>query len=332
MDSHGSPEPDPRGRVPSATRGCHSVDVSRGALWGAPKTFGALAGCACLCAAAAWGDAVRVADCLDAAGGGGVSASYAVDGCLGGIGGVSSASAPQQTTRHGYIGQLTEVAVLSVTGTPSQVNEGAASQLGGIAVMDDDTLTALSGSAIAWTAPGYPLASIGGDGLATAALVFDETNGAFSGCYLGKTGAGALLVRNTDDDNFGSYAGDGLPDSWQYRYFGLDNPDAAPGANPDCDPHDNAFECIANLVPTNAASRFYLRAEAVPGQPGWNNLIFGPRFENRTYIPQYSTTLLPGSFWTLGTGVTTDRDTERTVTDTNATGQVKFYRIQITNP
>lgn len=296
------------------------------------RAIAMIAAGAWLCALSAWGDARRATDCLDAAGGRGTSASYAMDGCLGAIGGISTNASPPETVRHGYTGQLTEVAALSVTGTPSQVNEGATSQLGGVAVMDDDTATVLSGGEIAWAAPSYPIQSISSGGLATASLVYVETNGSLGGWYLGAAGSGSLKVLDTDSDNYGSYAGDGLPDWWQNQYFGLENPDAAPGKDPDLDLQDNSFECVANMVPTNAASRFVLRAEVVAGQPEWKNLVLSPRFENRTYVPQFSTDLTPGSFQTLTTTLTSDNGTERTVTDTNATSHAKFYRINITNP
>lgn len=294
----------------------------------------AVGGCAWLCAAPARGETQRVADCFDATGGRCTSAAYTIDGCSGGIGGVSTnaASGQWQTARHGFIGQITEVMALAVTGTPQVVDEGATSQLEGMALMDDETMTMLQGSEIAWSTPGYPIASIGGSGVATADIVYDEAEGEFTGWYAGKTGVGSLRVLDSDSDNYGSYAGDGLPDSWQNRYFGLDNPDAAPGADPDRDGHDNTFERIANLVPTNHASRFMLRAEGVPGQPNRKNIIFSPRYDTRTYIPEWGTNLMPGGYLTLTTTLTSDNGAERTVTDTNATGRAKFYRIKITNP
>ena len=66
-----------------------------------------------------------------------------MDGSVGGIGGISTAA--PDTARHGYIGQLTEVASLTATGTPASINQGATSQLAGTATLDDSTVTALTG-------------------------------------------------------------------------------------------------------------------------------------------------------------------------------------------
>ena len=75
------------------------------------------------------------------------SASYSVDGSIGGLGGISTAG--NDTAKHGYIGQFTEVSGVAVTGTPAQVNECSACQLSGTAAMDDATVTPLAGSEIA---------------------------------------------------------------------------------------------------------------------------------------------------------------------------------------
>jgi len=63
-------------------------------------------------------------------------------------------------------------------------------------------------------------------------------------------------VINVGNDDFGSYAGDGLDDAWQVSYFGSDNPNAAPGADPDGDFMSNRGEYIAGTIPTNATSHF----------------------------------------------------------------------------
>src|ERR1039457_6807916 len=81
------------------------------------------------------------------------SANDTMDGSIGGIGGITSASA--DTAKNGYIGQLTEVASVSVTSTPTIVNEDATSQLSGSATLDDSTVTVLSGSDIGWVSPAY---------------------------------------------------------------------------------------------------------------------------------------------------------------------------------
>jgi len=80
------------------------------------------------------------------------------------------------------------------------------------------------------------------------------------------------------------------------RYFGLDNPLAAPGLDPDGDGQDNLFEFIAGLDPTDAASRFRVDIAAVPGQPGQKQVTFSPRLADRTYVVRASADLSAGSW------------------------------------
>ena len=140
------------------------------------------------------------------------------------------------------------------------------------------------------------------------------------------------MVLDINPDNYGTYAGDGLPDSWQVTYFGIGNPNAAPGLDPDGDGQTNFFEYVANTIPTDGNSLFRLRIERVTGQPTRKNLVFSPRYPSRTYTPVYRTNVASGT-WNALTGTSTsDADLERTVTDLNATNVTKFYRVQISLP
>lgn len=69
----------------------------------------------------------------DTADGGGrrtSSASYTNDGSVGGIAGLAAVAAPAETVKHGYIGQLYEIAGLMLSATPvTTVNEGGTLQL-----------------------------------------------------------------------------------------------------------------------------------------------------------------------------------------------------------
>ena len=138
---------------------------------------------------------------------------------------------------------------------------------------------------------------------------------------------------DTIADNFGAYAGDGLGDDWQVQYFGQPpNALAAPLIDPDFDGQNNHFEFTAGVVPTDAASKFSHRIEEVPGQPLQKRIIFSPRFVSRTYSILKSTTLATGSWSTLTGTTTSDNGSERTITDLNASGALKFYQVQIVKP
>src|SRR5439155_14427398 len=185
--------------------------------------------------------------------------------------------------KHSYIGQLCDVTNLALAASPPSVNEGATTQLSARAAMDDGTVLNPTASSVAWGIVGGPINSINPAGLATAGVVYQNTAATVRGAYSGKTGALDLMVLDVNPDNFGSYAGDGLPDFWQVSYFGVGNPNAAPGLDPDGDGQANAFEYVAGTVPTDPASRFQLRLENVGGLPARKNIIFSPRFPTRTY-------------------------------------------------
>ena len=83
---------------------------------------------------------------------------------------------------------------------------------------------------------------------------------------------------------------------------------------------------------TRTASMFRVRIEAVPGEPGQMNIIFSPRLAGRTYAVKAKPDLLTGAFDPLTGSTFTDNGQERTVTDLNATGAAKLYRVEITRP
>lgn len=129
--------------------------------------------------------------------------------------------------------------------------------------------------------------------------------------------------------------GDGVPDWWTSLYFGhptgQSNDLSRAGDDASGTGQDNLFKYVAGLNPTNPASLFRLRIE--PAQPGRMRLVFSPRWEDRYYALLFRTNLAAGAAWTNVTGAaTTDNGTERSVTDLNASGNSKFYRVRITLP
>ena len=238
--------------------------------------------------------------------------------------------------KHGYIAQLYEPTGLSITAASLTVNETATDQLGAWLALDDATFLAVPAAGVAWSVLSGPLVSINGSGLATAGTVYQNTAAVAQGISNGFTGALSLTVLNVNIDNFGAYAGDTLDDAWQVQYFGLPpNPNAGPLRDPDGDGQTNAFEYIAGLIPTDTNSFFRLRIENVPAQPNRKNVIFQPRFTDRTYVVKAKPSLLTGTFIPLGSFTSTDNilnPLERTVTDLNATGATKSYQVEITKP
>jgi hypothetical protein len=271
-------------------------------------------------------------DTIDAGGRRAGSTNYSNDGSAGGIGGISSVAVPTRTIKHGYIGQLYEVAGLTLAANPTNINEGGARQLNAATLMDDATILNLSSSAVAWNVVNGPIVSITAGGLAMADIVYQETNALVQGTYAGNSAVLGLLVLDINNDNFGSYAGDGLADDWQVQYFGLNNAAAAPTADPDDDKQNNLFEYTANTIPTNSASFFSLALARVTGQVTQKEIIFAPRFPSRNYTVQYKADLGIAGFSDLTAASTNDVGVVRNVTDLNATETNKFYRVRITFP
>jgi hypothetical protein len=279
---------------------------------------------------AAFASGVVTTSTIDGGGLRTTSASYTMDGSVGGVGGISTVASPPETAKAGYIGQLTEVVSLTATGTPYSVNEGNTSQLSGTATLDDSSVTALVGSDIAWGFVSYPFQSVSSGGLLTAvANVYASPVGTVNGLYLGATGSASVQV-------LGPYANSGIADSWLIQYFRTPpNPNAAPTADADGTGQNNLFKYVAGLDPTNPASVFVLLVQNVTGQPSQKNLLFNPVAGGRTYTPQFRTDMVSGAWATLtgiGGPTTNVPQAQVTVTDMSATQTQKFYRVNISLP
>jgi hypothetical protein len=257
------------------------------------------------------------------------SANYTID----------SSAAPGAATssgayivRSGYAGSLFDSVSLGLTASPLTVNEGTTRQLNASVILDDATTLTLAPASVTWAVQSGPLTGINAGGLATAGIVYQNTAAVAQGGYSGLNGTVTLSVLNTNIDDFGTYAGDGMADDWQVLYFGLNNANAGPLLDPDNDGWINLFEYHAGLVPTDFHSVFNFRTEPVPGQPGQRRIIFSPRFPGHTYTVSSSLTMAPGS-WTPLTGATvSDNGDERTVVDPNASGPRKYYRVDVQVP
>lgn len=268
----------------------------------------------------------------DAGGRRATSGSYTNDGSVGGITGIIPATAGTATAKSGYVGQLYDMTGLSLNAPSLNVNETATLQLAAWHFLDDASLLTVPVASVAWSVVGGPLAGISAGGLATATAVYQNTTATVQGTLGGFTGSLNLTVLDAIPDNFGSYAGDGIGDDWQTQYFGLNNPAAAPDAVSDASGLSNLFKYTAGLTPGDATSRFLLAIAPVSGQPTQKSIAFSPVVAGRTYTLTYKTDL-NGATWTPVPGATfTDNGTERTMTDPAATGEVKFYRIEISKP
>lgn len=123
-------------------------------------------------------------------------------------------------------------------------------------------------------------------------------------------------------------------ETWRKQYFGLPF-DYGPGADdrdPDGDGHDNLFEFLAGLDPTDAASRFLLRIESVEGQPKQKAIIFSPLVAGRNYRVMEATSLENPTWQQVGPTSTLADGGERTIIDASAMASRKFYVVEILKP
>ncbi len=272
-----------------------------------------------------------ITDTTDAGGQRTTSAAYRNDGGLTDVADISTSA--NDTIKPNYIGQLTDATALQLAASPATLNEGTTCQLSASLLNDDLTTTALLANAVSWGVQSGPITSIDSNGLATAGTVFQNTSATVNGLYSPFTGTLSLSVINISNDDLPGYSGDGLDDAWQAQYFGLNNPNAAPNAITDGTGLTNLFKFTAGLIPNNSASKFIFNPQPVPATPGQMNLVINPRFTDRTYTIKTSNTLGPSAVWTnLTTFTISDNGNTRTITDTAATGPLKFYRVEITKP
>ena len=257
------------------------------------------------------------------------SPDYTVNASINDSGDTASETTSGYLAKGGYIGQLFDVVGMIPTAPTSTINEGLTLQLSAAQVLDDATLLTFAPSLAAWNVVSGPISSIQLNGLANAAIVYQDTPATVRASYQGFTGTLSLTVLNVNTDDYGSYTGDGLPDDWQAQYFGMNNPNAAPNRDADGTGQNNMFKYVAGLNPTDHTSVFRVTVQPVSGQPTQKQIVFGPVLPDRTYTLCYKTNITDTT-WTPLTGASqNDNGQQRTVTDTNAGGKQKFYQVQI---
>jgi hypothetical protein len=158
------------------------------------------------------------------------------------------------TLKRGYVGQLYDVAQITIGADPSALPEGSDSQLDAEAILDDGTSLSLLPTEVIWDGIPRSLLSIDAAGLARSANIFQDEIVLTEATYQGITGQLSLSILNTDPDNYSSYGADGIDDFWQVENFGAPpNADAGPTKNPDKDPYDNTFESLTGSDPNDGA-------------------------------------------------------------------------------
>lgn len=214
------------------------------------------------------------------------SAHFMADTACSPAGGVAQSA--HFTARFGFAGQLYDVTGGTVTANPSPIPETSAAQLSvSVALDDGTTLPGAQLGPVAWEVVSGLVVSISSSGLATTGAVWEDTIAVVRANVAGIKIDGPVTVRNTVQDNFGPIASDGLPDTWQFEHFDIDDDGdldlpAGPAADADADGANNLNEWTAGTDPTDAND--LLRLEALGVTPEGLRFRFGPVFATRSYM------------------------------------------------
>lgn len=270
-----------------------------------------------------------------------------IDSAIDACGGLVSESA-SYTLKPGFIGQLNDVAALSISG-PSAVGEEEEFQLFAQGQMDDDTFLTINPGDVTWSPVSGPIASISASGLALAQAVSTTlterlNSGFFEGFQTAKVRGefGAFSAERDVDvfdfshDNFGPVASDGIDDAWQFEFFDTDSngildPDeaalAAPDSDPDDDDSNNFIEWAGGYLPNSAAS--VLRFRTLGRESGVAQFEVSKMISGTLYRVVKSPTPAFDVFGgELEFQVDVDEENVQ-IEDPDATGPKGFYRLRL---
>jgi hypothetical protein len=197
----------------------------------------------------------------------GSSADYTLDSTAtpGGVG-----DSADYSMRSGYAGQLAAVSGIAISAPSLTQNESSTQQLTAEFVFDDGSRATLDPASLTWSVQTGPV-TVSTNGLATAAAVYQNQAATIRADKETFHETLALTIVNSLPDNYGSYAADGLPDSWQIQYFGLNAALAGKFDDFDGDDVSNLLEYAAGTHPASLSSGVaplsYQGNTIVPGNP-----------------------------------------------------------------
>jgi hypothetical protein len=160
-------------------------------------------------------------------------------------------SSSDYALRSGFSGQLLDAVEMRLADADSGISldERASRQLGASLRYDDGTSAPLAAEWIAWSVQSGPLAGISSGGLVTAGSVYQNSSAVVRAAYQAFAESLAIQIVNIGNDDFGQYAGDGLPDLWQVGYFGEENENGGPSSDADSDGLSNFQEYAFGMNP-----------------------------------------------------------------------------------
>jgi len=181
-----------------------------------------------------------------------VSANYVAD--MSSAPGAAAASA-NYANRAGYAGQLADVVAMKLGAASDGLTivERGTKRFVAVLTYDDASFAAPDAGRVSWSVSGSSLLNISSTGLATAGSVYQNTAAAVGASYLNFSDTLNLVVLNSGTDDFGTYAADGLPDTWQVQYFGESGLQTAAGADADSDGLTNLQEFAFGTDPSHSS-------------------------------------------------------------------------------
>lgn len=126
----------------------------------------------------------------------------------------------------------------------------------------------------------------------------------------------------------GPYRLDGIPDDWQYQYFGAQNSAGAADQDPDADGQNNAMEFLARTSPVDPQSRLGF---AIAWLPATRELEFSlvPGWPDRKYRLEQSTLSSPIVWQTVGENWTDQGSQPWTMRLPLPDDHKRFYRLAV---
>ena len=133
------------------------------------------------------------------------------------------------------------------------MNERATLQLEVSAIYDDTSRAILADNDLVWSEESGRIESIDPSGLLTAGSVYQDTVTTVRASSGGMFDEFDLTILNIGSDDFGPYASDGLPDTWQVGYFGESSTQGGPNMDFDNDGVINLLEFAFGTDPSQAS-------------------------------------------------------------------------------
>lgn len=242
----------------------------------------------------------------------------------------SVASSATYQNRAGYVGQLTDVVSFATYPDPAVVTrEGSDVPLVVASENDDGSTSRLTTGPgeVTFTILTGPISAINAVPAASLGLVFEDSLATYRASFQGLTADGEILVLNTNRDDFGSYAGDGVADEWQVDFFGLDNPLAGPLADPDGDGQENRNEFLSGYDPTDPSEK--LTFEILGVASGVSSLRFSKVISTTRYEVEQSIDLAQAVPWSSASIFVPLADESDFVLPVSSPSLRNFFRLRL---